>query len=52
MLFETTSVQGASRCACVNLDSKEYEENKARVKEYDGCAKYATKCVVQMNDNL
>ncbi|XP_020293020.1 neuferricin isoform X1 [Pseudomyrmex gracilis] len=51
MLFETTSAQGASRCACVKLDSKEYEENKARLRQYDGCAKSATRCVVQMTNN-
>lgn len=49
ILFETAGVQGSSRCACVNLDSKEYEENKARLKEYDDCNKYATKCILKMN---
>lgn len=48
MLFESTSEQGAPRCACVKLDSKEYEENKAMLKEYDGCAKHATKCILEM----
>lgn len=47
MLFETANMQ-SSRCACVKLDSKEYDENKAMLKEYDGCAKHATKCIVQM----
>ncbi|XP_071560157.1 neuferricin [Temnothorax nylanderi] len=48
MLFETAGAQGSSsRCACVNLDSKEYEDNKARLREYDGCEKYATKCVLR-----
>ncbi|XP_024890909.1 neuferricin [Temnothorax curvispinosus] len=48
ILFETAGAQGSSsRCACVNLDSKEYEDNKARLSEYDGCEKYATKCVLR-----
>ena len=47
MFFETA--QGSSRCTCIKLDSKEYEENKARFKEYDGCDKYATKCTLRMN---
>ncbi|XP_011157017.1 neuferricin [Solenopsis invicta] len=49
MLFETAGAQGSSRCTCIRLDSKEYEENKARFREYDGCDKYATKCIVKMN---
>ncbi|XP_011059514.1 PREDICTED: neuferricin [Acromyrmex echinatior] len=47
MFFETA--QSSSRCTCIKLDSKEYEENKARFKEYDGCDKYATKCILGMN---
>lgn len=47
MLFETTNTQSASRCACVKLDSMEYEENKAMLREYNGCAKYETKCVLK-----
>ncbi|XP_019697221.1 neuferricin isoform X2 [Harpegnathos saltator] len=46
MLFETANMP--SRCACIKLDSKEYEENKAMLREYNGCAKYATKCIVEM----
>lgn len=50
MLFETAGAQGSYRCACIELNSKEYEENKARLREYDGCEKYATKCnVLKMN---
>lgn len=45
-LFDNTSKQDP-RCACVKLDSKVYEENRAMLKEYDGCAKYATKCVME-----
>ncbi|EZA62443.1 hypothetical protein DMN91_004014 [Ooceraea biroi] len=48
MLFESANKQAASRCACVQLDSKEYEENIAMLKEYDGCEKHATKCVLVM----
>lgn len=47
MLFETAGAKGTSRCTCVRLDSKEYKENKARFKEYDGCDKYATKCILR-----
>lgn len=47
MLFETASTQSTSRCACVKLDSMEYEENKAMLREYNGCAKYETKCVLE-----
>ncbi|XP_029660841.1 neuferricin [Formica exsecta] len=47
MLFETANTQSTSRCACVKLDSMEYEENKARLREYNGCAKYETKCVLK-----
>lgn len=49
MLFETAGAQSSSRCICVKLDSTEYEENKARLREYDGCDKYATKCIFRMN---
>ncbi|XP_014487753.1 PREDICTED: neuferricin [Dinoponera quadriceps] len=47
MFFETANMQ-SSRCACVKLDSKEYEENKAMLREYIGCAKLATKCIVEI----
>lgn len=47
MLFETASTQSTSRCACVKLDSIEYEENKTMLREYNGCAKYETKCVLK-----
>lgn len=47
MLFETTNTQSTSRCACVNLDSMEYKENKAMLREYNGCEKYETKCIVK-----
>jgi len=50
MFFKTPGAQGTARCTCVKLDSKEYEENKARFKEYDGCEKYATKCVLRLNN--
>jgi len=45
MLFENSNAQSTSRCACVKLDSKEYEENKAMLREYDGCAKNAIRCI-------
>lgn len=48
MLFETVSAQ-SPRCACINLKSKEYEENRALLREYNGCTKYATKCIVKTN---
>jgi len=47
MLFKSASKQDAPRCVCIKLDSKEYKENRAILKEYDGCAKYATKCVIE-----
>ncbi|XP_076627431.1 neuferricin isoform X2 [Colletes latitarsis] len=49
MLFESSNFK-QYRCACVNLDSKEYEETKGMVKEYDGCLKTAIKCVVKTNN--
>ncbi|KAL0112207.1 hypothetical protein PUN28_011936 [Cardiocondyla obscurior] len=49
-LFETTNAQSSFRCACVKLDSKEYKENKARLRDYDGCEKYATRCVLKTNE--
>lgn len=51
MLFETANTQSTSRCACVKLDSTEYEENKAMLREYNGCAKYETKCVLKMTNS-
>lgn len=50
MLFDSVSKQGTPRCACVKLDSKEYEETRAMLREYDGCAKYATKCVLNKKE--
>ncbi|XP_012233116.1 neuferricin isoform X2 [Linepithema humile] len=50
MLFENLDAQSTFRCACVKLDSKEYEENKAMLREYDGCAKDATKCIRKMTE--
>ncbi|KAL6260620.1 hypothetical protein P5V15_008140 [Pogonomyrmex californicus] len=47
MLFETASTKSSSRCTCVNLNSKEYKENKAKFREYDGCDKFATKCILK-----
>ncbi|KAI4472681.1 hypothetical protein M0802_016579 [Mischocyttarus mexicanus] len=35
------------RCACVNLNSKEYEENKGNFKEYSGCSTTSIKCNVK-----
>lgn len=45
ILFENSDARSTSRCACVKLDSKEYEENKAMLREYDGCAKDEIKCI-------
>lgn len=50
-LFETANTQSISRCVCVKLDSIEYEENKAMLREYNGCAKYKTKCVLKMTNS-
>lgn len=35
------------RCACVNLGSKDYKENKGNFKEYDGCARNSVKCHIK-----
>lgn len=35
------------RCACINLDSKEYEDNKGNFKEYNGCATSSIKCNIK-----
>ncbi|XP_046144053.1 neuferricin isoform X2 [Osmia bicornis bicornis] len=49
MLFESPSSK-QYRCACVKLDSKEYEESKGMLKEYTKCPKTAIKCALQTND--
>ncbi|XP_053988470.1 neuferricin isoform X1 [Hylaeus volcanicus] len=49
MLFESPNSQ-QYRCACVKLDSKEYEETKGMIREYDGCPKTAIKCAVKINN--
>lgn len=46
MYFETPSSK-QHRCACINLDSKEYEENKGNFKEYNGCATSSIKCNIK-----
>ncbi|XP_046484141.1 neuferricin isoform X1 [Neodiprion pinetum] len=45
MLFEPGSEQ--HRCACVNLKSKEHEMHKGNLREYEGCAKGSTNCVIK-----
>nr|XP_034188661.1 neuferricin [Osmia lignaria] len=49
MLFESPSSK-QYRCACVKLDSKEYEELKGMLKEYTKCPKTAIKCALKTND--
>ncbi|XP_043253640.1 neuferricin isoform X2 [Colletes gigas] len=49
MLFESSNFK-QYRCACVKLDSEEFEETKGMVREYDGCPKTAIKCAVKTNN--
>ncbi|KZC04583.1 Neuferricin, partial [Dufourea novaeangliae] len=49
MLFESPNSQ-QYRCACVKLDSKEYEETKGMLREYSGCPKTSIKCAVRTNN--
>ncbi|XP_076277177.1 neuferricin [Lasioglossum baleicum] len=49
MLFESPGSQ-QSRCACVKLDSKEYEEAKGMLREYVGCDKLSIKCSVKIDN--
>nr|XP_033329836.1 neuferricin [Megalopta genalis] len=49
MLFESPNSQ-QSRCACVNLDSKEYEETKGMLREYVGCNELSIKCTVRIGN--
>ncbi|XP_076233288.1 neuferricin isoform X2 [Calliopsis andreniformis] len=49
MLFESPHSQ-QYRCACVKLDSKEYEETKGALREYAGCPKTSIKCIVKTDD--
>ncbi|XP_003394670.1 neuferricin [Bombus terrestris] len=46
MLFESPNSK-EYRCACVKLDSKEYEETKGMLREYSQCPKSSTKCAVK-----
>lgn len=46
MLFESPNSK-EYRCACVKLNSKEYEEIKGMIREYPQCPKISTKCAVK-----
>ncbi|XP_076160213.1 neuferricin isoform X2 [Ptiloglossa arizonensis] len=48
MLFESPNFQ-EYRCACVKLDSNEYEEKKGMIREYVGCSRTAIKCTMKTN---
>ncbi|XP_076674007.1 neuferricin [Andrena cerasifolii] len=50
LLFESPNSE-QRRCACVKLDSKEYEESKGMLREYAGCPKTSIKCAIR-TDNL
>lgn len=49
MLFESPNSK-EYRCACVKLDSKEYEEFKGMLREYPQCPKSSIKCAVKTKD--
>lgn len=49
MLYDSPSSH-QYRCACVKLDSKEYEESKGMIREYIQCPNTATKCAVNTNN--
>ncbi|OAD58931.1 Neuferricin, partial [Eufriesea mexicana] len=46
MLFESYSPEKYT-CVCVELDSKEYKENKYMLREYAQCPKTSIKCAVK-----
>lgn len=48
MLFESPGSQ-QYRCACVRIDSKEYEESKGSLREYLGCGTTSPKCAVKLD---
>ncbi|XP_015604489.1 neuferricin isoform X2 [Cephus cinctus] len=39
------------RCACVNIQSKLYNENKGSLREYAGCAKGSTHCTIKQTED-
>lgn len=38
------------RCACVKLDSKEYQETKGALKEYEDCPATSVTCIIKVNN--
>lgn len=45
MYFENPSLK-QHRCACVNLESRKYQENKANFREFDECPSDSTSCQI------
>lgn len=48
MYYESPNTK-QHRCACVNLESKEYREARGAIKEYEGCPATSVRCSIKVN---